>query len=333
MLVAAALGATSAAAREGIMARHVGACDGSAGVALGGGRFASADDDANLIGLYDGAAPRRTLDLRLWLGTDKKKKPDADGEARYDESDIEGAARQGDLIYWIGSHGRDGEGREDEARARFFATRATQPGPMSQGLEPVGTGPYRGLRDDMLASPELASLDLAQAYRPGKKKGPSPEDDVGFNIEGLAAWGADGLLIGLRNPRPMGKAALVPFLNPREVVERAAKARFAAPILLDLGGRGVRSVERVGEAWLIVAGPHGDAWKGADPFLVYRWAGAGAKPEPLDWRMPEGFRPEGLFASPDGATITLLSDDGTKACKKAASADKSFRSLTFPAPR
>ena len=63
-------------------------------------------------------------------------------------------------------------------------------------------------------------------------------------MEGLAAR-PDGssLLIGLRNPVANGRAVLIPFLNPREVVNGEAKPKLGTPITLDLGGRGIRSLD------------------------------------------------------------------------------------------
>ena len=46
------------------------------------------------------------------------------------------------------------------------------------------------------------------------------------------------------------------------------RAHFGTPIELDLGQRGVRSIERVGAAYLIVAGSSAD--RGS--FALFRWS-------------------------------------------------------------
>ena len=65
------------------------------------------------------------------------------------------------------------------------------------------------------------------------------EAEGGFNIEGLASTPEGALLIGLRNPLRHGRALLVPLLNPDEVIE-GGRARFGAPVELDLQQRGIR---------------------------------------------------------------------------------------------
>jgi len=56
------------------------------------------------------------------------------------------------------------------------------------------------------------------------------------------------------------------------------RARFGAPIELDLDRRGIRSIERVGAAYLIVADPSAD--RGS--FALFRWSGqSGDPPTPV----------------------------------------------------
>jgi hypothetical protein len=118
----------------------------------------------------------------------------------------------------------------------------------------------------------------------------------------------------------------LPLRNPAQVVD-GQPAEFAAALRLDLGGRGVRSIERIGSGYLVVAGPVADR----GDFMLYRWSGSAADvPQPL----PHHFgtlRPEGLFAWPDG-TLQLLSDDGGVeaagiACKDRPAAQQRFRSV------
>ncbi len=337
-VLATALSGHAAAQPVGQVFTFREACDGSAAVALDREHFAVADDDSNVLRIYrvGHASPLpSSIDLNVFLkAREKKNKPGV-----FKEADIEGAARIGDRIYWIGSHGRDSNGEDEPERARFFSTRivANKDGPR---LDPVGTDPYVKLRDDMLADPDLklAKLKLAEAYAPGKKKGPAPESDTGFNIEALAATPDGQLLVGFRNPRPENLALIVPIKNPGEVVDKGSKPVFGRPIRLDLGGRGIRSMEWIGDRYVIVAGPHGPAGKSntKPPFFVRTWSGkeSDTKLTPVHIELPPDFTPEAIFVSPDGSTLTLLSDDGDlKGCKDADRTQKTFRALTIPTPK
>lgn len=53
--------------------------------------------------------------------------------------------------------------------------------------------------------------------------------------------------------------------NPAAVIKGNA-ARFGAPILIDLGGRGIRGIERVGKEYVTAAGPVADD----GTFALYR---------------------------------------------------------------
>ena len=296
--------AAAAGAQTSTPIRYAGLCDASAAVALDAKHFVVADDEHNRLSVYRRGDPKVVgqVELDAFLKTNK-------------EADLEGAAQVGSRIYWIASHARNSAGKVREDRLRFFATDIH-----GTTVEPVGQ-PYTGLLADLLAAPTLAPLKLADAAQR------AAEAEGGFNIEGLAAAPDGSLLIGLRNPIPQGRALVIPLLNPAELVSGKGPARFGSVIRLDLGGRGVRSIDRVGAAYLIVAGPPADEGS----FALFRWSG-----KPIDMPVPVKAelgtpRPEALFAWPDGQ-ITLLSDDGgvmvgQKACKDADRAKRSFRAL------
>jgi hypothetical protein len=310
-----------------------GACDGSAAIALDANHFAVADDDHNVLRVFrigqPDASPTPAIDQFL-EAPKKKNKPG------FKEADIEGAARIGDRIYWIGSHGRDSGGEAEPARARFFATRIV-PDPAGPRLEPVGTQAYKSLREDMLADPKLADLKLAEAYAPGKKDGPAPESDNGFNIEGLAAAPDGRLFIGFRNPRPGNDAIVITLDNPAEVIDAGKKPVFGGSMRLDLKGRGIRSIEWIENRFVIVAGPHQKASKSdiKPPFGVFTWNGKQADPpQPVPGiTLPADFTPESLFAVPGSASMMLLSDDGDLGCKDKVEAQRTFRAVILPLPK
>ena len=80
--------------------------------------------------------------------------------------------------------------------------------------------------------------------------------------------GPDGsLLIGLRNPvykdlvGNKDKAILLVLKNPEAMVMNSGEAQFGNPILLDVEGLGIRSIERVmtdGEPLYIIAAGAGE---------------------------------------------------------------------------
>lgn len=292
-----------AASAAGAQARYDGLCDASAAVALDARHFVVADDESNRLGIYRRGEAKRVGQVDLDSFLEAKK-----------EADLEGAARVGNRIYWIASHARNSAGKLREDRQRFFATEVR-----GATVEPVGR-PYTALLTDLLAHPALAPL-IASATKL------AAEAEGGFNIEGLAAAPDGSLLIGLRNPVPQGKALVIPLLNPAELADGKGPARFGTVLRLDLGGRGVRTIERVDGAYLIAAGPPADEGS----FAVYRWSGKpGDAPVPLQPDLGT-LRPEALFAWPDGE-LTLLSDDGgvsvgKKACKDADKARRAFRAL------
>jgi Protein of unknown function (DUF3616) len=329
----------AAAQAADLITTYRGACDGSAAVALDRDRFAVADDDSNVLNVYRTGQDAAILELNLdrFLEAPKKKKPGSDGNPIFKEADIEGAARIGDRIYWIGSHGRDSDGKAEPGRSRLFATRIVSH-PDGSRLEPINPGAYTALRENMFDDPKLKPLKLSKAFASGEKKGPAPEAKNGFNIEGLAATPEGGLLIGFRNPRPGKQAIVVPLNNPADVVDAGKKPVFGNPRLLDLEGRGIRSIEWINNVYVIVAGPYGEAKESKikPPFALFTWSGneADVKPRLMKKiKLPGDFSPEAVFEIPGSSNVMLLSDDGTDKCKDADKSRKSFRALTVPVPK
>jgi Protein of unknown function (DUF3616) len=302
-----------AVARAGEAISYRGACDASAAVALDGTHFIVGNDENSVLAVYrlDQAASVATVTLSSFLGL-----------GRRDEADIEGAAAIGTRIYWISSHARDSKGRAQPGRHRLFATDIVPGSPPT--VAPAGT-PYRRLLEDLLAAPQLAAYPIADASRR------AAEAEGGLNIEGLAATPDGRLLIGLRNPVPRGRALLIALDNPDEVIARGRPARLGGVIELELGGRGIRSIERVGEAYFIAAGTTGDAGS----FAIYRWSGrAQDAPAPLPGIALGDLRPEALFALPGSGKLMVLSDDGgvrrgALTCKQLPPQQQAFRGMAF----
>lgn len=270
----------------------LGMCDASAGVALGTNFFAVANDEDNAIRIFQLDRPGRPVqsaDLSRFLGVDPAKP----------ETDLEGAAWLGDTIFWIGSHGQNRQGKFRTSRHRLFATRL-EPGPTGPRLVPVGR-PYSGLLLDLLRDARLQPLQL------GATLALPPKAPGALNIEGLCAAGTN-LWIGFRNPIPRGRALIVPLLNPFEVI-RGQPARLGDPILLDLGGRGIRDLGNWQGRYVIIAG----SFDGRGQAHVYLWDGPGAAPQRLKHLGLRQLNPEAVVVYPGRADgFQLLSDDGTR---------------------
>jgi len=294
-----------------------GMCDASAVNALSGGLAVVADDEENVLRVYDAqraGAPISSFDLSSLLGLPAKRRKDGSVVSR--ELDIEAATSIGTELYFITSHGRDSSGRLREERLKFFALRPTSP--QTWALQGA---PYEALLDDLQREPSLAGFELQAAARlPPKAPG-------GLNIEGMTGRAEGGLWIGFRNPVPRGRALLVPLLNPQAIV-LGARAEFGPPRLLDLGGRGIRALGYWRGQYLIVAGAF-DASRAA---ALFRWDGADGV-QALPAADVTHYNPEALLGSDERDEILLLSDDGSELidgveCKKLKDpARKRFRGL------
>lgn len=279
--------------------RYLGVCEASAGAYIDAGRFAVASDESNVIRIYERGSPAvaASVDLTKFTG--------------YDKSDLEDAAVGDGVVYWTASQSENSSGK-DKKRKVVFATRIVESDGVTT-LEPSGI-----VREDL--KPRLVEL--------------SGSSGDSIDIEGLAATPDGGLLFGFRSLVD-GKAAIVKLENAGQVLADAgAPAVFGETAMLDLGQRGVRSLARVGERYLIVAGkPDDDAEVG---YAVYWWGG-----EPTDKAIPwdtqpdfSGLDPEVAMLMPGGASLQILSDDGDR-CPAAdledpPSDDRGFSSLDVP---
>lgn len=296
--------------------RYTDTCDASAGVSLSADLFLIASDEDNVLRTYrrgTGGRPVTTQRLDTFLSINE-------------ESDLEGVARAGDRLYWISSHGRNKKGKPRPARQQFFATDVAVSGAQVT-LTPVGST-YRDLLKHLISHPKLASLKLAQA------EPLAPEAPGGLNIEALAVRPEGGLWIGFRNPVPAAGAILVPLLNPDAVIESGAAPEFDVPVHLDLGGRGLRSMETVPGGFIISAGPSADS----GTFQLFAWTGR-ASDQPRAVAAPlADLRPEALFTLPDGKLMVISDDGGVEIggqeCKDLPDASaRGFRALELDLPR
>lgn len=291
-----------------------GLADASAAVFLDDRHFVMADDESNQLRIYDVTHPAGPAG---WAGMDVFLQV----EAKSPEADIEGAAKVGDRIYWITSHGRNKDGKPRPNRYRFFSTRAQSPPVAGPWLHKEGA-PCRTLAEQLVAFASPVQEALAAATRFGanlskkEQKKLAPKEN-GLNIEGLCPYPAnESLLIGLRNPlfRAKGdsvqKAIVVELLNPAGIVENGQQARFGKVLLWDLGERAIRGMEYADKQkrFFILAGPTDSETTCA----MYAWDGDFEKAPQLihEWSDADDFTPEAIAQAPDGK-LWLFSDDGT----------------------
>lgn len=305
--------AASAAVRNPADARYFsGASDSSAAVDVGGGYTVVADDENNVLRLYDrarSAAPVRTWDFSSRLGVTK-------------EVDIEGATRVGDTVYWTGSLGNNKDGEYKAPRNTVFTTTVSGSG---SGTQLAYGRSYKQLRDDLVAWDE-ANGDR-YGFAAGTAAGEAPKQIDGFNVEGLefAPGSTTTAYLGFRAPLapavPGGKALLVPVTNFDKVLSSGSKAVFGPGVELDLGGLAVRDIRKnAANQYLILAGSWAEAVANGDsaaPYALYQWDGipghAPVKRADLPATDPGGW--EAIVEVPDltapGARVQLITDSGS----------------------
>jgi hypothetical protein len=297
------------AGSPGSIVTFVGNCDASGAVPLSNRLFAVADDEDNVLRVYDaerGGTPLAQRDASADLaivGKPNKKNPLKPPKAK--EADIEAATRVNDTAFWLTSHARNSSGKLKPERFRFFATTVPE-----DGSEPRVIGNSTSdLLDAFLTDSRFATFGLAAASQL------APKEEGGLNIEGMTARPEGGVWIGFRNPNPHGKALLAALFNPAEMLEGAAP-RLGPPVLLDLGGLGVSSLSSWRGVYLIAAA----SYDGSAPSKLFAWNGSDP-PTLLSYDGLARFRPEGFFTPDQRDKILVLSDDGTQLidgveCKK-----------------
>lgn len=264
---------------------HTGASDASATIAVDDDYMFVADDETNVLRLYDrheSGLPANGFDFSSELNLTDPDNP---------EIDLEASAELGSTLFWTGSYSNSKNFHVRPNRHRVFATTLAGTG-IDATLAYAGR--YDWLLEDMVAWDENDGHGLGANYlgfAASSAEGVDSKTPEGFNIEGLAMAPDDSTAyFAFRAPllptTDRHQAVIVPVLDFVDLVTGAApdskpqgSATFGAPIFLDLGGRGVRSLDRnAAGQYLITAGPTGDA-TGIAPsdFRLYAWTG-----NPLD---------------------------------------------------
>lgn len=306
-----------------------GMCDASGAVRISDSLFMVADDEDNIMRIYDaekGGYPVDYLDLttelipRLHPGGSLAER-DIDVTK---ELDLEAGTRVGDVSYWITSHAVSKKGKHRNERFQFLALSHDA----AEGRVRVLGEPFPGLMDAMVQHPQLAAYTL-------KSDTHCAADPVQtINIEGMTARSEGGVFIGFRKPVPEGRALVVGLENPDDVI-RGLAPEFGDVIELDLDGLGVRGLIARQDGYIIAAGD-----QDAGPVrALYSWAGVGAEPIKLPVELAADFNPETFFNASTPGSFMVLSDDGDRSvqggqqCKKLKDfTQKSFRGIWVQDP-
>lgn len=279
-------------------------CEASAAALIDQSHVAIASDDYETIFTYQRG----------------KAEPVAKFELGDDVTDIEAAARIGDVVFWVTSHSLNADGEDKKKRKVLFATKIAVDGKLTSDGQK-----YRGLREDFAVALQRTEARLMH----------------GLNIEGMTDTPGGHLLVGLRGleTMPADKAILVEVANPAELVSSGSdgtRANIVRVITLDLSdgkgtaGRGVRDIARVGDRYLIIAGSEPDG--GVPAPRLFWWDGHSDKVSAGPEADFSGMTPEAIvvwnehdaeaFSDNGGAMI-----DGAKCSDKSPPVNAHFPAL------
>ena len=303
---------------------HTGTADASAAMPIDAELMWVGDDENQIIRIYRrnlSGAPLAEFNMTPLLGlTDIE-----DGRPR--EVDIEAATRVGNRIFWLGAHSHANIAEARTNRSRLFGTDISGSGAAST-LTYVGRYDYLKL--------DLVSWDVNNGHGKGANyyglaasttEGVDPKTPEGFNLEGLAMapGSSTTAYIGVRAPivpaTNRTHALLVPVVNFTTLAVGngpPGSAHFGTPIELDMFGRGFRSIEWNGFAYLIVAGtPYDNTGAYPRDFRLFTWSGNPAE-QPQERAVDlTDLNPEAIVelpATPFSPTdqIQIISDNGRR---------------------
>ncbi len=293
----------------------IGAADASATVAIDSQHMLVANDEDQVLRLYERASSGPALQ-ELDVTGNLALTDISGGVPR--EVDIEASARVGNRLYFLGSHSNSSSGALRPNRRRAFSVDllSVTPTTMAFGQH------YDGLREDLLAWDAGNAHGLGAnhfGFTTAAAAGVPPEaaGGAGFNIEGLSfvPGQTQAAYVGFRAPLvvdgPRRKAVLVTISNFADLVDGvAATPVFGAPIELDLGGYGIRSIDCGAQDCVIIAG----SADGAGQFRLFTWSGVSGDAPVARSADLRGLNPESLVEVPeplkDSSLLHLVSDQG-----------------------
>jgi hypothetical protein len=316
-----------------------GSSDASTALALPGDFMLVADDESNVLRVYPRGGGAAVKEWSYELEGPKLTK----------ELDLEAGTRIGDTLYFTGSNSNKKDGAEAASeRSHLFAVKVTGTGAATA---------FNYVGKFSLLEAQLVAWDSSNAHGLGANRfgfavsaaaGIAPERVDGFSIEGVTSSPGDtALWLGFRAPQTgtsvRAKALIVPVQNYAALIAgTATQATFGAAIELELGGRGIRSIDKGTDGnYLIVAGPAGASSPDVDRnFALFAWDGnANSAPVELSndldlLRKASGGSFESTVEVPGpvkaGTQVQLLLDngdtkwDGATASKDLPAADQKF---------
>lgn len=250
------------------------------------------------------------------------------------ELDFESMTRTGNTLYFMSSLTNKSSGATDPNRAYLIEATLSGTGSSTQFNYVANRG---DLKTQLINWDKNNEHGLGANYfgfATSSANGVAPEQVNGFSIEGITP-SPDGqyLWLGFRAPQvntvTRNKALIVPVkldtlmtAAPIADTDTNTTLTFGAPIQLNLGGRGIRSLSKAtdGSGYLIVAGPAGSPSSAAtNDFRLYTWDG-----NPANAPVARSTALDPLLASTGGsfesavspssltatACVQLLQDDG-----------------------
>jgi hypothetical protein len=250
-----------------------GIADASAAIALDDSYMVIANDESNLLYVYDRSAsglPVKTFDFNA--GNILSLTDGSTGN--WKEVDVEAVVNSmahAGRSYWLGSMSNSSSFNDKPNRNRLFAIDITGTGAATAFSN---AGNYTGLRQQLITWGDANGYNFSASAADGKDS----KTIDGFNAEGMV-FGPDNstLYIGFRAPLvPLAnrtKAVIAPVQNFEAWFNNGAPSGnpvIGVPIELDLGGRGIRDMIRLSNGvYVIVAGSYNENLIPA----IYRWTG------------------------------------------------------------
>lgn len=268
------LAVSAASAFPGQTTFFSGTSDGSAAAETDSNWMFVADDEDNLIRLYN-----RNLSGQPVYSFDAGTAVGASAECDFEGASLSKKFNPGRRIYWIGSLGNNKDGVLKADRNVVIATNIQDTGSAATlSMQSY----HKGFRNSLITW----GNNLGWNFTASAASGIAPKRIDGFNVEGLTVCtGGDTAYIGFRAPL-VPVSGVTPTASNRKYAVLAPVTNFetlmngsglvtgsistGAPILFDLEGNSIRSIERIGNgSYLITAG----LYTGGGTPAVYMWNG------------------------------------------------------------
>jgi len=266
--------ASAASAHPPATSFHTAASDASGASLVDSNYMFVADDESNIIRLY-----HRTQSGKELYALDVENAVGASSECDLEGSSLSVKFNTGKRIYWIGSLGNNKSGALRPDRNKVIATEIS--GDSSNATLSVKSYSNQ-FRNTLITWGNTQGWNFSASAADGM----IPKRIDGFNVEGLSITpGGDTAYIGFRAPCVPVKgitptasnrkyAVIAPVTNFETILNGNGNVNTAPltaePILFDLEGLGIRSIERTGNGkYLIVAG----LYTGGGSPAVYLWDG------------------------------------------------------------